>query len=117
MTLFKDVLGLVGYAVEIMGVLAIVIGFVMSAIWFVGRLHRTERLAAFVHFRRNLARSLLLGLEFLIAGDIIRTVTVAQTLQGAAVLALIVTIRIALGVMLEIEIGGEWPWRKGKSND
>ena len=106
----RELLGLAGYVVEAAGVVTIVIGFVVSAYWFLGRLQRGA-LEAYHRFRQDLARSILLGLEFLIAGDIIRTVTVEQTLAGAAVLLLIVLIRILLGVMLEVEIERRWPWQ------
>ncbi len=78
------------------------------------RLRRCGWLEAYQQFRQNLARSIILGLEFLIAGDIIRTVTVDQTLTGAAVLALIVLIRVMLSLMLQFEIEGRWPWQSGQ---
>jgi uncharacterized membrane protein len=109
--------GIAGYVIEAAGVISIVVGFILSAIWFVGRLRRLESLDAYQQLRQDLARSIILGLEFLIAGDIIRTVTVDQTLTGAAVLMLIVLIRVMLSLMLEFEIEGRWPWqrRQGKT--
>ncbi len=115
MTPFRDLFGIAGYVIEAVGVISIIVGFVLSAIWFVSRLRRLPPLEAFQQFRQDLARSIILGLEFLIAGDIIRTVTVDQTLTGAAVLALIVLIRVMLSVMLEFEIEGRWPWQRGRS--
>ena len=114
MTPFRDMFGIAGYVIEAMGVICIIIGFVISAYWFVCRLRRLTSLDAYQQFRQDLARSIILGLEFLIAGDIIRTVTVDQTLTGAAVLALIVLIRVMLSLMLEFEIEGRWPWQRGK---
>ena len=113
----RDIFGIAGYVIEAVGVISIVVGFVLSAIWFVGRLRRLESLDAYQQFRQDLARSIILGLEFLIAGDIIRTVTVDQTLKGAAVLTLIVLIRVMLSLMLGFEIEGRRPWqrRKGKT--
>jgi uncharacterized membrane protein len=101
---------------EAVGVVTIVVGFVFSAYWFLGRLSNGA-LVAYQRFRQDLARSILLGLEFLIAGDIIRTVTVEQTLTGAAVLTLIVLIRILLGGMLEVEIERRWLWEPAKHKD
>jgi uncharacterized membrane protein len=117
MTPFREMFGIAGYVIEAAGVISIVVGFILSAIWFVGRLRRLESLDAYQQFRQDLARSIILGLEFLIAGDIIRTVTVDQTLTGAAVLMLIVLIRVMLSLMLEFEIEGRWPWqrRQGKT--
>ena len=63
-------------------------------------------------FRRTLGRSILTGLELLVAADIIRTVAVEPTLQSVIVLALIVVIRTFLSFSLEVEIDGKWPWQK-----
>ena len=56
--------------------------------------------------------AVLLGLEFLIAGDIIRTVVVAPTLQNVFALGLIVTIRTFLSLSLQLELEGRWPWQR-----
>ena len=111
MTPFRELFGVAGYVIEAVGVISIVVGFVLSATWFAGRLRRLEPLDAFRQFRQDLARSIILGLEFLIAGDIIRTVTVDQTLTSAAVLMLIVLIRVMLSLILEFEVEGRWPWQ------
>ena len=108
----REMFGIAGYVIEAIGVICIVAGFVLSAIWFAGRLRRLKALDAYQQFRQDLARSIILGLEFLIAGDIIRTVTVDQTLTGAAVLMLIVLIRVMLSLILEFEIEGRWPWQR-----
>ena len=117
MTPLREIFGIAGYVIEAVGVISIIVGFVISAIWFAARLRRLEPLDAYQQFRQDLARSIILGLEFLIAGDIIRTVTVDQTMEGAAVLMLIVLIRVMLSLMLEFEIEGRWPWqrRQGKT--
>jgi hypothetical protein len=57
-------------------------------------------------------RSILLGLEFLVAADIIRTVAVQPSLENVTVLGLIVLIRTFLSFSLEVEIDGRWPWRR-----
>ena len=62
-------------------------------------------------FRQQLGRSILLGLELLVAADIIRTVAVTPTLSTVLVLALIVAIRTFLSFSLELEITGRWPWQ------
>jgi len=62
--------------------------------------------------RRNLGRAILLGLEVLIVADIVRTIIVDPTLEGVAVLGIIVVIRILLSFSLEVEIDGVWPWRR-----
>ena len=113
----SSLLGTMGYAIEAMGVLCIIIGFAVSTVWFASRLRRIDGLEAFQRYRQDLARSILLGLEFLVAGDIIRTVTVDQPLTGAGVLVLIVMIRVLLGFVLEYEIKGRWPWQTAPSQE
>lgn len=62
--------------------------------------------------RRRLARGILLGLEFLVAADIIHTVAVDLTFQSVGVLAIVVLIRTFLSFTLELESTGRWPWEK-----
>ena len=66
--------------------------------------------------RRNLGRVILLGLEVLIIGDIIRTIVVEPTLESVGVLGSIVLIRIVLSFSLEVEIDGAWPWNRWRTN-
>jgi uncharacterized membrane protein len=63
-------------------------------------------------YRQDVGRAILLGLEFLIAGDIIRTVVVAPTLQNVIVLGIIVLIRTFLSLSLQLEIEGKLPWQR-----
>ncbi len=112
MSPIRELFGIAGFIIEAAGVIVIVAGIIFSTIWYVGRLRRLGSLDAYQQFRQDLARSIILGLEFLIAGDIIRTVTVDQTLTGAAVLALIVLIRVLLSLTLHFEIEGRWPWQR-----
>ena len=65
---------------------------------------------AYQNLRRFLGRSLLLGLEFLVAGDIIKTVAIEPTMDSVLVLALIVLVRTVLSLSLDVEIDGRWPW-------
>ena len=69
---------------------------------------------AYRTYRRQLGRSIILGLEFLIAGDIIRTVVVADTIENVAILGLIILIRSFLSVTLHLEVEGRWPWQTEK---
>jgi len=71
-----------------------------------------SRAGAYEDLRRNLGRSILLGLEVLIVGDIVRTIIVDPTLESVAVLGAIVVIRILLSFSLEVEIDGAWPWNR-----
>ena len=72
---------------------------------------------AYKALRSNLGRSILLGLELLVAADIINTVAVEPTLTSIAVLAGIVAIRTFLSFSLELEIEGKWPWQPGRPSD
>jgi uncharacterized membrane protein len=61
--------------------------------------------------KRHLGRTLLLGLEILVAADIVRTVALEATLESVLVLALLVLVRTFLSWALEVEIEGRWPWQ------
>jgi uncharacterized membrane protein len=69
---------------------------------------------AYRHYRANLGRGILLGLELLVAADIIGTVAVTPSFENLAVLGLIVLIRTFLSFSLEVEIDGHWPWRRAE---
>ncbi len=113
--MFTDAISVTGYAIEAVGVIVIVGGILIASVDFVRRL-RPDIDAAYQAYRRQLARSIILGLEFLIAGDIIRTVVVENTLENVAVLGLIILIRSFLSMALHLEIEGRWPWQKETSN-
>ena len=105
----------VGKAVDVVGVATIVIGIVIATIVLAFR-HR-EVDDAFRKYRQGIGRAILLGLEFLVAADIIKTVAVDPTFAGAGVLAIIVVIRTFLSFTLELEISGRWPWQHEAPSD
>jgi uncharacterized membrane protein len=105
---FKETIETVGKAVDGAGVAAIVIGVVAAAITSLRRW--PFRSDDYRLFRQRLGRAILLGLELLVAADIIRTVAVTPTFTSAGVLALIVVIRTFLSFSLEVELEGHWPW-------
>jgi uncharacterized membrane protein len=111
---FIEVVETVGRVIDSIGVAVIAIGAVLAAGVTVGRLIRktSDRADAYRNFREQLGRSILLGLEFLVAADIIRTVAITPTAQSVAVLAGIVVIRTFLSFSLEVEITGRWPWQQ-----
>ncbi len=111
---FKDIISVAGYGIEAVGVLVIVAGSMAASLRFVSRYRKQAEGVAYRAYRRQLGRSIILGLEFLIAGDIIRTVVVADTLANVAVLGLIILIRSFLSVTLFLEVEGRWPWQQGK---
>ncbi len=108
---FQELVELVGRGVDAAGVAIVVVGAVVATVLTVRMLIRREP-GAYRSYRRLLGRSILLGLEFLVAADIIRTVAVAPTFRSVGVLAVIVVIRTFLSFSLELEITGRWPWQK-----
>ena len=97
---------------ELAGVAVILIGVAGASLGFFTRLRNGIPAAKRFHsFRRDVGRSILLGLEFLIAADLIRTVAVEPTLSNVATLGLIVLIRTFLGLTLGVEVEGKWPWQ------
>jgi uncharacterized membrane protein len=108
---FTEIISVSGYAIEAIGVLVVVIGTVISSFTFIRTFQKQPEGVAYRSYRRQLGRSIILGLEFLIAGDIIRTVVVADTLENVAVLGLIILIRSFLSVTLHLEVEGRWPWQ------
>ena len=110
---FQPTLHFIAFVAEVLGVAAIVIG-ALVAIWRAGRQYvdPAERHKAYHTFRLTLARGILLGLEFLLAADIIGTVTIEPTLPNLAVLAVIVAIRTFLSFALHLEIEGRMPWQQ-----
>ena len=104
----------VGKAVDIAGVAVIVCGALVTTGLFAHRLlrRRSEFPATYRSYRQSLGRAILLGLEFLVAGDIIRTVAVSPTFTSMGVLAVIVLVRTFLSFSLEVELEGHWPWQQ-----
>jgi len=99
---------------ELTGVAIIGLGALATLLLFILRVSRREELIeAATLFRSAFGRAILLGLEFLIAADIINTIAVRPTLESVAVLAGIVAIRTFLSFSLELEIEGRWPWQRG----
>lgn len=106
-------------AVEIVGTAIIVVGaFGTLGAFLIGMVRSTTNRATLIaDFRSGLGRSVLLGLEFLVAADIINTVAVEPTIESLLVLAGIVLIRTFLSFSLEVEIDGRWPWQRKRSDD
>lgn len=108
---FGTIIETVGEVVDVLGVVAIAVGVVYAIAD--AALRGLRRISpVYTRFRRVLGRAILLGLELLVAADIIRTVAVTPSLDSVAVLAVIVLIRTFLSWSLELEISGRWPWQK-----
>lgn len=111
---FKELISIAGYGIETIGVLVIICGSAVSSYRFLSNFSKEPEGVAYDVFRRQLGRSIILGLEFLIAGDIIRTVIVADTLTNVAILGLIILIRTFLSFTLHFEVEGRWPWETAR---
>jgi uncharacterized membrane protein len=108
---FSDVVETAGKVVDGAGVTVTILG-ALAAMIAAGRRALRRDPDNYRLFRRQLGRSILLGLELLVAADIIRTVAVTPTVRSVLVLGLIVLIRTFLSFSLELEITGRWPWQK-----
>lgn len=111
---FKDAVETVGKAVDGVGVATIVIGVLVATVVSLRR--QEPGTDGYRLYRQRLGRAILLGLELLVAADIIRTVAVTPTFESAGVLGIIVVIRTFLSFSLEVELEGRWPsGRKSKT--
>ena len=99
---------------EVFGVAVLVIGLLASCVLAAKAWLRSRQGSdAYRVLRSSFGRTLLLGLEILVAADLIKTVAVAPTMENVLVLAVIVAIRTLLSFSLEVEIEGRLPWRAG----
>ena len=97
---------IVGVVVIVAGVLRIIV--TRGAVRF---LFKLEERGAYHEYKRQMGRSLMLGLDFLVAGDVVKTVALEPTLVNLAVLGLLVVVRTFLSWTLVVEIEGHWPWQ------
>ena len=114
---FSTFVDLLASGFDFGGLIALFIGTLVALVLYARRVitHPGEQSLAYRSLRRGLGRAILIGLELLVAADIIRTVTIAPTFQSIGVLGLIVLVRTFLSWSLEVEINGEWPWRRGRT--
>ncbi len=105
----------IAQAIEVLGILVTLGGGAIATFSFLRRLWRQERFEQlYPAYRSNLGRAILLGLEFLVAADIIGTVAIDPTVESLGGLGLIVLIRTFLSFALEVEINGCWPWEESE---
>lgn len=108
---YKHLIEVIGTGIEVVGIAVILIGLVIVSVRYVRQARGDDAIPAYTDYRRGIARSVVLGLEFLVAGDIIRTVSVDLTFRSLGLLAIIVLIRSFLSLELDMEIEGRWPWQ------
>lgn len=111
---FDEAMDMTGKAVDVVGVAVIAIGALIASARAVPLL-RAKNKDTYRLFRDELGRAILLGLEFLVAADIIRTVAVTPDMESVAVLAGIVLIRTFLSFSLQLEVTGYWPWQVARA--
>ena len=111
----KHTIELIVSVFELAGVAVLVVGSLIAFLRCIDSLIRFRGgPAAYRHLRLYLGRSIVVGLEILIAADIIRSVAIEPTFASVGVLGLIVLIRTFLSWSLEVEINGEWPWQRSR---
>ena len=115
MIISQEVIYSISELIDFAGVVIIAGGALIGVLLFARDLIQrdsTER--SYDRLRRFLGRSLLLGLEFLVAGDIIKTVAIEPTFDSVIVLAVIVLVRTVLSLSIDVEIDGRWPWEAAR---
>ena len=113
---FEHTIELAGKIVDAFGVLVIIGGIALATAAMIPRLRRgDDAKETYRDYRHAVGRAILLGLEALVAADIIRTVAVSPTFESVGVLAVIVVIRTFLSFTLELELEGRWPWQQRSS--
>jgi uncharacterized membrane protein len=109
--IFRDVASTIGIFIEIIGIIAIVAAVSAAGFFFFRNLRRQDFTKTYNDLRVHVGRGILIGLEFLVAADIIGTVAVDPTIENLSVLGLVVLIRTFLSFAIEAEIHGRWPWQ------
>jgi uncharacterized membrane protein len=109
---FTEAMDYVSRGFEVAGVIVLVVGFLSGVVRALHAYVTGRAEASYDVMRRYFGRSILLGLEILVAADLIRTVAVDPTWENVLVLGLIVLIRTFLSFSLEVEMDGVWPWRR-----
>ncbi|MBB4051415.1 putative membrane protein [Devosia subaequoris] len=107
-----DLLLIIVRTVEWFGIAIIVVGLITGTARFLMQLRNRDAHDRFRAYRADIGRGILVGLEVLVAADIIATVAIEPTLDSLAVLAGIVAIRTFLSLSLEVEVSGRWPWQQ-----
>jgi len=109
--ILHDVIEIVADAAEVAGVVLIAGGLVLASLRYAA-LPPAPLRTRFQRYRQDLGRAILLGLEVLVAADIVRNVAFTPTMTSVSVLALIVAIRTFLSWSLTLELEGRWPWQR-----
>jgi uncharacterized membrane protein len=113
---FKQAADVVGTGFQVVGIAVLVIGAILAFVMYLKAFpRRRDTPTAYSDLRRDLGKIILVGLELLVAADIIRSVAIDPTFATVGVLGLIVLIRTFLSWSLEVEVNGRWPWQSSRS--
>jgi len=107
----REFVELAGTAAEIAGVALIIGGLLIATARYLLPAGG-DGASRYQRYRQDLGRAILLGLEVLVAADIVRTVAFTPTMDSVIVLAMIVAIRTFLSWSLALELEGRWPWQR-----
>jgi uncharacterized membrane protein len=115
--IIRSIIEWAALAVEILGAIVIIAGVIRVVVTrgAVRYLFHIDEPGAYASYKHQLGKTLLLGLEFLVAGDVVRTVALEPTMTNVGVLGVLVVIRTFLSWSLVVEIEGRWPWQ-GRAN-
>jgi len=105
-------LGVLLQLLEICGAGFLILGFVIDTTRWFPHMRQQGPLAARDRYRRSLGRSVLIGLEILVAATIIKTIIVEPSVEGMGLLATMIIIRTMLGWTTVLEVSGRWPWQR-----
>ena len=111
MTFLRDLIPWVVAVLELAGIVAIALGALLATIAAVRQLVRKPGTSVYAEYRQQLSRGILLGLELLVAADIVGTIAIEPSFRNVGILGLIVMIRTVLSFTLEVEVTGRWPWQ------
>ncbi len=113
---FKQAADVVGTGFQVVGIAVLVIGAILAFVMYLKAIpRRRDTPTAYSDLRRDLGKTILVGLELLVAADIISSVAINPTFATIGVLGLIVLIRTFLSWSLEVEVNGRWPWQSSRS--
>jgi uncharacterized membrane protein len=112
-----DGIDILAKSLEVVGVLVLVGGILWSVVQYARTRHDLKGRGVYQHFRQSIGRSILLGLELLVAADIIHTVATPLSFESLGMLGLLIVIRTFLSIEIEMELEGRWPWQNRPTAD